>query len=135
MLTVERRKEMAYVNHFAPQKRTQTETENFQRTDMQKEIVIQRLKEQGCRMTRQRRILLDVILQEECACCKEIYYKASSIDAGIGVATVYRMVNLLEDIGAIDRKNMYRISCCEDCENCTKMTSSEKAHTGCTVRL
>ncbi|MCI6995631.1 MAG: transcriptional repressor [Eubacterium sp.] len=73
-------------------------------------------KENGCRITKQRKILLDIILQEECACCKEIYYKATSVDPSIGVATVYRMVNLLEEIGAISRKNMYRISCGMNCD-------------------
>lgn len=67
---------------------------------MQKELVIQKLREQGCRITKQRQILLNVILQEECTSCKEIYYKAASIDPGIGAATVYRMVNVLEEIGA-----------------------------------
>lgn len=37
------------------------------------------------------------------------------MDSSIGVATVYRMVNLLEEIGAISRKNMYRISCGMNC--------------------
>ena len=60
--------------------------------------------------------MLDIILQEECACCKEIYYKAIAVDPSIGAATVYRMVNLLEEIGAISRKNMYRISCGMNCD-------------------
>ena len=89
---------------------------NYHRTRMQKEMVLQSLKENGCRITKQRKILLDIILQEECACCKEIYYKAASVDPSIGVATVYRMVNLLEEIGAISRKNMYRISCGMNCD-------------------
>ena len=89
---------------------------NYHRTRMQKEMVLQILKENGCRITKQRKILLDIILQEECACCKEIYYKAASVDPSIGVATVYRMVNLLEEIGAISRKNMYRISCGMNCD-------------------
>lgn len=84
---------------------------------MQKELIIEKLREQGCRITKQRRILLDVILEEECACCKEIYYKASKIDNTIGTATVYRMINTLEDIGAISRNSMYRITCDEECEN------------------
>ncbi|MBO5452306.1 MAG: transcriptional repressor [Lachnospiraceae bacterium] len=83
---------------------------------MQKETVLQRLKENGCRITKQRKILLDIILQEECACSKEIYYKALEKDSSIGTATVYRMINLLEEIGAISRKNMYRISCGMNCE-------------------
>ena len=77
---------------------------------MDKETVIRLLKEHGCRITRQRLILLDVILNEDCGSCKEIYYKASKQDKTIGTATVYRMVNTLEEIGAISRKNMYKIS-------------------------
>lgn len=50
---------------------------NYHRTRMQKEMVLQRLKENGCRITKQRKILLDIILQEECGSCKEIYYKAA----------------------------------------------------------
>ena len=57
---------------------------NFHRTEMQKELVIQKLREKGCRITKQRQILLDVIL--------------------------------LEEIGAISRKNMYQISCCMNCD-------------------
>ena len=80
-------------------------------TNMQKDIIVQRLKEKGCRITKQRLMLLDVILEEDCSSCKEIFYKASKIDKSIGSATVYRMINTLEDIGAISRKNMYRIAC------------------------
>ena len=83
---------------------------------MEKEIVLQSLKENGCRITKQRKILLDIILQQECTCCKEIYYKAVAVDSTIGVATVYRMVNLLEEIGASRRKNMYHISSDMNCE-------------------
>lgn len=56
-------------------------TENYQRTEMQKEMVLQRLREQGCRITKQRQMLLDVILQEDCTSCKEIYYKAVKVDS------------------------------------------------------
>ena len=70
-------------------------TANYHRTNLRKEIVLQRLRENGCRITKQRKLLLDIILQEECTSCKEIYYKAAAIDASIGAATVYRMINLL----------------------------------------
>ena len=86
------------------------ETADLHSTKMQKEMVIQKLREKGCRITKQRLMLLDVILQEECASCKEIYYRAKQEDDRIGTATIYRMVNLLEEIGAISRKNMYKIS-------------------------
>lgn len=92
------------------------DTGNYHRTQMQKEIIIQKLKEQGCRITKQRIMLLDIILSEECSCCKEIYYKASRQGEKIGFATVYRMINTLEEIGAISRKNMYKIACGYVCE-------------------
>ena len=44
----------------------------YHRTRMQKEMVLPRLKENGCRITKQRKILLDIIPQEECGSCKEI---------------------------------------------------------------
>ncbi len=95
--------------------RLETDKKSIDDTGMQKEIVISRLRERGCRITRQRMILLDIILGEECSSCKEIYYKASKQDSRIGSATVYRMVNTLEDIGAINRKNMYKVACGESC--------------------
>ena len=88
---------------------------DYKRTQMQKDLIIQKLKEQGLRITKQRLILLDIILEEDCSCCKEIYYKASQKDDKIGSATVYRMINTLEEIGAISRKNMYRVDCSPEC--------------------
>ena len=78
--------------------------------ESKKEFILKKLKENGCRITKQRIELLDIILENECSSCKEIYYKALKKDPKIGTATVYRMVNILEDVGAIDRKNMYRVA-------------------------
>ena len=89
---------------------------------MSKECVIQKLKDNGCRITKQRLILLDIILEGNCNSCKEIYYKAAKRDPSIGMATVYRMVktleeatvyrmiNTLEDIGVISRRSIYEIA-------------------------
>lgn len=77
---------------------------------VEKEAILLELRKSGCRITNQRKILIDAILENECASCKEIYYEAAKKDSGIGIATVYRMVKTLEDIGAIDRKNQYRVS-------------------------
>lgn len=77
---------------------------------LQKEQILKKLRENGYRITKQRQALLDIILENECSSCKEIYYKAAEKDHGIGTATVYRMVNLLEEIGAINRRNMYRVA-------------------------
>ena len=79
---------------------------SYQTTKMQREIILTKLKEKGCRITKQRLRLIDIILQNECSSCKEIFYRALEEDDKLGVATVYRMVNLLEVIGAISRMNM-----------------------------
>lgn len=83
-------------------------------TDMKKELIIKKLRDSGCRVTKQRLMILDIILKNECSCCKEIYYKVADKDESIGTATVYRMINTLEEIGAINRKNMYRVEYGQD---------------------
>ena len=92
------------------------ESRSYHRTEMQKEIIVKKLKERGCRITKQRLMILDIILEENCTCCKEIYYRASKQDEKIGFSTVYRMINVLEEIGAISRINMYKIACGDECE-------------------
>lgn len=83
---------------------------------MQKEFIVEKLRERGYRITKQRLMLIDIILEEECSSCKEIYYKAVQADSRIGTATVYRMVNTLEEIGAITRKSTYQIASGTECE-------------------
>lgn len=102
-----------------------SDNQSYHRTQMQKEIIIQKLKDRGSRITKQRIMLLDIILEEECTCCKEIIYKALKKDKKTGTATVYRMINTLEEIGAISRKNMYKIACESECE----------AEDACTIEL
>ena len=83
----------------------------YQGEPNRKDAVIEKLIKQGFHITNQRCSLLDIILDEDCSSCKEIYYKAVKRDDSIGIATVYRMVNTLEDIGVISRKNMYKVAC------------------------
>lgn len=85
------------------------DSRSYEKTKMQRELILQKLKSRGCRVTKQRMLILDIILENDCSCCKEIYATAAGIDSSIGAATVYRFVNTLEEIGAISRKNMYRI--------------------------
>ena len=63
----------------------------------QKAQIIGELQRKGKRITGQRKILLDVILEGKWSSCKEIYYMASKKDPTIGLATVYRMVGVLEE--------------------------------------
>ena len=114
---INKRKDDVILGAAALQRQENCEEPNYQRTRMQKDVVIQELKKWGCRITKQRRMLLEVILENECSCCKEIYYNASRLNPGIGSATVYRMVNLLEEIGAISRRNMYKIVRNPDCKD------------------
>lgn len=85
----------------------------------EEELIIRKLKEHGYRITRQRKMLLRIILSDQCSSCKEIYYKAAERDSSIGPATVYRMINTLEEIGVINRGNMYRIAREESTEGST----------------
>lgn len=102
-------------NRSYNRKGTDHTEERFQNNNMQKEMIVRQMRDRGCRITKARLTLLDVILGQDCSSCKEIYYIASQMIPGIGIATVYRMMNLLEEIGAINRSNSYKISYCEHC--------------------
>lgn len=80
-----------------------------------KGYILAQLKKKGLRITSQRKLIIDILLKNECSCCKEIYYEALKSDSSIGIATVYRMVKTLEEVGAIDRKNMYRVAYGKSC--------------------
>ncbi|MBQ8412068.1 MAG: transcriptional repressor, partial [Lachnospiraceae bacterium] len=75
-------------------------------------------------------LIVDIIANEEYSCCKEIYILAHQKDETIGVATVYRMINVLEDIGAISRKNIQKANCngrcCDMKSGCTIVTEDSK---------
>ncbi len=76
---------------------------------MSQEMIISRLRERGFRITKQRKLIISAILENDCSCCKEIYYQVREKDQTVGIATVYRMIKTLEEAGVIDRRNMYRI--------------------------
>ena len=59
------------IQHTSEQQKQDENQQKYEKTQMQREIVIQRLKEQGCRITKQRMVLLDIILNENCSSCKE----------------------------------------------------------------
>lgn len=92
----------------------------YQTVHMQKDQVIERLRKQGFRITRQRKIIIDIILSENCCCCKEVYVLALKKDSGIGIATIYRTVDAMEKVGALKRKGSYQL--CDQnnkkCQSC-----------------
>ena len=65
--------------HIAEAETEEKKTGCYRHTEMQRDLIIEKLKEKGLRITRQRKILLDIILEGECSCCKEIYYRASAL--------------------------------------------------------
>ncbi len=67
----------------------------------------ERLRAQGCKLTTQRRSVLDVLIEhcDEHLSTEEIYAKVKKNYPEIGLATVYRTVQLFEDMGIIDRLN------------------------------
>lgn len=73
---------------------------------MAKSEIIDRLKDKGLRITNQRRVLIDTILENECSSSKEIYYNAIKKDPKIGMATVYRMIKVLEDAEVLERRRL-----------------------------
>ena len=79
--------------------------------DKRKKEIIQRLRAMNYRITSQRMLLLDIILNGQYSSCKEIYCEVHKKDSNIGIATVYRMVNTLEEIGAISWKKLSQIHC------------------------
>lgn len=86
------------------------ESEKQFRIQMQREMILQKLKEAGFRITKQRVAVIDIILENDCSSCKEIIYKTAKINKEIGAATIYRTLNMLEEIGAINRRNLYTLS-------------------------
>ncbi len=58
----------------------------------------------GMRMTDQRRIIAQVIQKSsDHPDVEELYRRASAIDAGISLSTVYRTLNLFEETGLVTR--------------------------------
>ena len=87
---------------------------NFSYPVLSREEILERFRERGYRITEQRKMLLDIVLESRYICCKEIYYKAYQSKNKVGIATVYRFLNTLEEIGAVERKNQYYVANSEE---------------------
>ena len=60
--------------------------------------------EKGLRITEQRRVIARVLSEaEDHPDVEKVYERASAIDPGISIATVYRTVRLFEEAGILDR--------------------------------
>lgn len=66
--------------------------------------IIKRCENKGLRMTGQRRVIAGVLEQsDDHPDVEELYARASAIDSGISIATVYRTVKLFEEAGILDK--------------------------------
>lgn len=72
-------------------------------------VVVSQLQEKGYRITNQRKLLLGIILENEYSSCKEIYFAAKKLDNKVGIATVYRTVQMLEDMEVIRKEMVVQI--------------------------
>ena len=60
--------------------------------------------QKGLRITEQRRVIARVLSEaEDHPDVEKVYERASAIDPGISIATVYRTVRLFEEAGILDR--------------------------------
>lgn len=75
--------------------------------DEVKNQIVDELKANGHRITFQRRLILDTILSNETLMIKEVYYNVRKKDKSIGLATVYRFINILQDVGIIDENEKF----------------------------
>ncbi|KAB7616346.1 transcriptional repressor [Amylibacter sp. SFDW26] len=72
---------------------------------MTKDSIIARCEAHGLRMTGQRRVIADVLqTSTDHPDVEELYARASAIDVGISIATVYRTVKLFEETGILERR-------------------------------
>ncbi len=66
--------------------------------------IIERCESQGLRLTEQRRIIARVLEEaEDHPDVEELHARASKVDSGISIATVYRTVKLFEEAGILER--------------------------------
>ena len=75
--------------------------------EQMKEQIIGESQRRGMRMTKQRSMILDVILEKQWTDCKEIYYEVIKRDPDVGLSTVYRTIRALEGIGILKRGRQY----------------------------
>ncbi len=68
------------------------------------DTIIDRCEAKGLRLTGQRRVIAAVLEEaDDHPDVEELYARASGVDAGISLATVYRTVKLFEEAGILER--------------------------------
>lgn len=78
------------------------ENEKFS-VDALTEDSLRKLEASGLRMTVQRRHIIEILTSSQCTSPKELWYEAKQFVPDLGIATVYRLINRLEQIGVISK--------------------------------
>ena len=73
----------------------------------QKKDIVNEFQRLGKRITKQRMVILDVILEQNWTDCKAVYYEAVQRDSTVGLSTVYRTIRMLEEMGVLKRVYQY----------------------------
>ncbi|MEL7093661.1 MAG: Fur family transcriptional regulator [Pseudomonadota bacterium] len=69
-----------------------------------KKSILTRSEAKGLRMTQPRRVIAQVLEDsDDHPDVEELYNRASAVDSGISIATVYRTVKLFEEAGILDK--------------------------------
>ena len=80
----------------------------------QKKDIVNEFQRLGKRITKQRMVILDVILEQNWTDCKEVYYEAVQRDSTVGLSTVYRTIRMLEEIedGRLPEADFIELNAC-----------------------
>lgn len=70
---------------------------------MRQDEITRRALRPGRRMTAQRRAVIEVLASGERLTAAEVYQRARRRHAGVSLATVYRTLDLLAEVGAVER--------------------------------
>ena len=73
------------------------------------EDTIRKLEQSGLRMTVQRRHIIDILTKSQCTSPKELWFEAKQFVPDLGIATVYRLINRLEQIGVLAKARSNRV--------------------------
>ena len=65
---------------------------------------LRKLEQSGLRMTVQRRYIIDILMKNQFTSPKELWYEAKEFVPDLGIATVYRLINRLEQIGVLSKQ-------------------------------
>ena len=86
-----------------PGRKKMDDNEKFNVNSQLTDATLRKLEAGGLRMTVQRRHIIEILTSSQCTSPKELWYEAKQYVPDLGIATVYRLINRLEQIGVISK--------------------------------